>query len=471
MWVIGFNDQLHTKYSNTFWLKKQVIMHLRTRRWLVLALALIFLVLSPLLILYGLGYKYNWQKNRLEKTGVFFIKSFPKDAEIYLDGARQPKTTPTQITRLLPKIYEVKIAKNGFLPWTKNLAIQSQTATFIEDVSLIYEQPKTTAVAKGDFAELLPDSTRENFALIEQSATARILWLYNVGDDKMTKLYSLPTQKLTLTSWSNSGKKILFKAGARFLTVSKDDPGLANDPQNMARGQLTDVKWHSQNDNLLYGLKGSQLLLINLPAKTAAAVNAETNYAFLPYKNGVLSLVKNSDGFFLKAYLPGENKIIFSLPESTDYLFSQNQSGDVVLYNQAEKQLYLINPEDRNQPVKTILKNVAGFSWLGRAMVYWDNSELWVYYPEFNQQVFLERTSQKISRAWWHPNAVYVYAEVGDQLKLYELDGRDARNVYDLLKVEPEQSGLIAPNKKGDWLFAVTAINGEPGFYRLELQP
>lgn len=446
-------------------------MHLRTRRFLVLGLALIFLVLSPLLILYGLGYKYNWQKNRLEKTGVFFIKSFPKDAEVYLDGVRQPKTTPTQITRLLPKVYEVKIFKDGFLPWIKNLAIQSQTATFIEDVSLIYQAPKITVAAKGDFVELLPDSSRENFALIEQLGQEQILWHYNAGDDKMNKLYSSAEQKLELIGWSNSDKKILFRAGARLLTVHKDSPGLAIDLQNLTKGVVTDVKWHSQNDNLLFGLKGSQLLLINLLTNTATPVNLEKNFAFLSYKNGVLALVKNLDGFFLKSYLPGENRIIFSLPEKTGYQFSQNQAGDVVLHDQDEKQLYLISPEDKNQPVKTILKNVEGYGWLGRAMVYWGNSELWVYYPEFNQQVFLERTSQKISRAWWHPNAVYIYAEVGNQLKLYELDSRDARNVYDILEIDPDQSGLISPNKKGDWLLAVASINGELGFYKLEIQP
>ncbi|MDP2586477.1 MAG: PEGA domain-containing protein [Candidatus Komeilibacteria bacterium] len=446
-------------------------MNLRTRRFLVLGLALIFLVLSPLLILYGLGYKYNWQKNRLEKTGVFFIKSFPKDADVFLNGDRHKKTTPSQITRLLPKIYEVKISKEGFLPWIKNLAIQSQTATFIEDVSLIYQTPKITAVVEGIFTELLPDSNRENFALIEQLGDEQILWHYNAGDNKITRLYSSAEQPLALVGWSSSNKKILFKAGNHFLTVHKDSPGLTTDLQNLTKGVLTDVKWHSQNDNLLYGLTGSQLLLINLPANTATPVNTEMNFTFLPYKNGALTLVKNPDGFFLKSYLPGENRIIFSLPEQTDYNFSQNQAGDVVLHDQNEKQLYLISPEDKNQPVKTILKNVAGFGWLGRSMVYWDNAELWVYYPEFNQQVFLERTSQKISRAFWHPNAVYVYAEVGNQLKLYELDSRDARNVYDILEIDPEQSGLVSANKKGDWLFASATIDNVPGFYKFEIQP
>ncbi|GEM_PF-1018929 len=446
-------------------------MHLRIRRWLTLGFALIFLVLAPLLILYGLGYKYNWQKNRLEKTGVFFIKSFPKGADVYLDGVKQKKNTPSQITRLLPKMYEVKIAKDGFAPWVKNLAIQSQTATFIEDVSLIYEQPKITSLMKADFLELLPDSARENFALIEQYGNQRILWLYSLNNDKFTQLYLSENQRLELVSWSLSGQKILFKQGERYLTINKDQAGFTNDLQSLAKGPLKDVQWHSQNDNLLFGLKGNQLLSFNLLENAATAVNSEKNFGFLPYKNGVLALVKNSAGFFLKSYLPEANRIIFSLPEQADYRFSQNQAGDVVLHDQREKQLYLISPEDKNQPVKTILKNVAGYSWLDRSMVYWDNSELWVYYPQFNQEVFLERTSQQISRAWWHPNAVYVYAVVGNQLKLYELDSRDVRNVYDIMAVAPEQSAFISPNKKGDWLFAVTSVNGEPGFYKLEIQP
>ena len=111
-------------------------MKLIHRRLLLLFFTLFFIVVSPLLILYALGYKYDAQKGRLEKTGVFFIKAYPKNADIFLNGQNQKIQTPARLTKLLPNIYQVTISKPGFLPWVKNLSIEPQTTTFIEDVSL-----------------------------------------------------------------------------------------------------------------------------------------------------------------------------------------------------------------------------------------------------------------------------------------------------------------------------------------------
>src|SRR3989344_8513986 len=94
-------------------------MNQKARRWVMLSFLLFFLIVSPILILYSLGFKYNWQKNRLEKTGVFFIKSFPKNSEVYLDGQPIGKKTPTQITRLLAKNYQLEIKKKATGPGQK----------------------------------------------------------------------------------------------------------------------------------------------------------------------------------------------------------------------------------------------------------------------------------------------------------------------------------------------------------------
>ena len=43
-------------------------------------------MIAPLLILYSLGYRYDFVKGSLEKIGVLFIKSYPKSANIFLNN-------------------------------------------------------------------------------------------------------------------------------------------------------------------------------------------------------------------------------------------------------------------------------------------------------------------------------------------------------------------------------------------------
>ena len=58
-------------------------MTLQKRRILYSFFILLFFILAPILISYSLGYRYNLTKGIIEKTGVIFIKSFPKNASIY----------------------------------------------------------------------------------------------------------------------------------------------------------------------------------------------------------------------------------------------------------------------------------------------------------------------------------------------------------------------------------------------------
>ncbi|MFA6304667.1 MAG: PEGA domain-containing protein [Patescibacteria group bacterium] len=446
-------------------------MNLNSRRYLVIILTLIFVIIAPTLILYGLGYKYDWAKKRLEKTGVFFIKSFPKGADIYLEGIKLKKKTPNQITRLLPKTYEVKIAQEGFRPWLKNLAIEPQITTFIEDVSLFYQQPEIKTLAKGSFTDFLTSQNLENIALIEKGKDNKyILWFYNPNNESFSKLYE-STKNLQLLSWSDSGQKILLQENSDYLVVNKNQPDLVYNLNKIYKTTFDQLKWDALNDNLLYGLKNQQLGLINLNQKNYTTITTDKIIDFLPYKNGVLCLNKTFENLYLKIYLPNEERLIFTLPSGENYQFSNLDGQQIALNDQNQKQLYIINPNSSSQPISSILKNASGFSWHDQALIYWDNSELWAFYPVSNQKILLERTVQKISKAFWHPNIVYIYAVIGNKLKLYELDSRDQRNIYDILSVLPGEENFIAPNKKGDAFFAITTIDNTPGFYKFILQP
>jgi len=89
-------------------------MTLQKRRILYSFFILLFLIIAPILIFYSLGYRYNFIKGNIEKTGVVFLKSFPKSAKIYLNNELQSDKTPTQITNLLSNTYDVRVEKEGY---------------------------------------------------------------------------------------------------------------------------------------------------------------------------------------------------------------------------------------------------------------------------------------------------------------------------------------------------------------------
>ena len=111
-----------------------------------------------------------------------------------------------------------------------------------------------------------------------------------------------------------------------------------------------------------------------------------------------------------------------------------------------------------------------GFNWLNQQIIYWNNSELWVYYPESKQKILVERSSEKIIQGFFHPNAVYVYGVIGNKLKVYELDGRDKRNSYDLLTVSHEFNYQLITDKKGQHLFLLDYYENATGLFKIQIQ-
>ena len=61
-------------------------MNLICRRIVYLIFVSAFFIVTPLILMYTQGYRYNFAKSRVQKTGILIISSLPKKAEIYLNG-------------------------------------------------------------------------------------------------------------------------------------------------------------------------------------------------------------------------------------------------------------------------------------------------------------------------------------------------------------------------------------------------
>ncbi|MFH1173158.1 MAG: PEGA domain-containing protein, partial [bacterium] len=96
-------------------------MTLKTRRFIYIFFILIFLATAPILIVYAMGYKYNFKKNEFQKTGSFSIDSLSKGLSVYLDQELYKDKTPAKITNLLPGEYQVSLEADGYYPWQKKL--------------------------------------------------------------------------------------------------------------------------------------------------------------------------------------------------------------------------------------------------------------------------------------------------------------------------------------------------------------
>lgn len=121
------------------------------------------------------GYKFSPTTGTVSGTGIISITSTPDGASVFIDG-HLTSATNTTISSLVPKNYDIKIVKDGFISWQKNVQVKQGLVselklTLFPAIPTIY--PLTF---DGVYNPLLsPDDTKLAFAspLSTQSGTLR----------------------------------------------------------------------------------------------------------------------------------------------------------------------------------------------------------------------------------------------------------------------------------------------------------
>ncbi len=116
-------------------------MTIRTKRIIYSVFILGFFVVSFYVVMKTTGYKYNIKKGILQKTGVLVVESYPRKMSVWIDGQLVKERTPTVITDLLPREYNIKIGRQGYKIWEKNIRVYPSRSSFVDYVEVFKENP------------------------------------------------------------------------------------------------------------------------------------------------------------------------------------------------------------------------------------------------------------------------------------------------------------------------------------------
>ncbi|MCG2809129.1 MAG: PEGA domain-containing protein [Candidatus Portnoybacteria bacterium] len=125
-------------------------------------------------------------------------------------------------------------------------------------------------------------------------------------------------------------------------------------------------------------------------------------------------------------------------------------------------EMYLLNPETKAfELIARDVQNVQ-FSSDNKKVLYSTPNEIWVYYLEdilgqpnkkARDKELITRLGEKIKNAVWYGKTnEHIIFSTGQTIKIAELDGRDERNITDIIKLNTDQ---IAYDPKKETILAV----------------
>lgn len=175
------------------------------RFWLLICFILTFLIIAPLMILYSVGYRYDWQHGLARQTGALSIDIYPKTGEAYLDNLKLKKNTlnkKVEIKNLIPGKYNLNIKTPGYNDWQKNIEIKAKQTVYIKEINLIKQnQPQLFIDEKVEYFSLSPNARYLVYA--SQTDQLTQLWLYDNAKQTTSSLLKLASTKPPTISWSD----------------------------------------------------------------------------------------------------------------------------------------------------------------------------------------------------------------------------------------------------------------------------
>lgn len=113
------------------------------RNWKLLifwvSMITIYITVSTFLVLEVSGYRINWRKLRLQKTGLIVLNGWYSDIEIKLNGEKVDSHLPARLNFLIPGRYYVEIEKPGYNKWQKSFNIEPDHA-YTENNIVLFRQ-------------------------------------------------------------------------------------------------------------------------------------------------------------------------------------------------------------------------------------------------------------------------------------------------------------------------------------------
>ncbi len=425
-------------------------------RFLITLAAAVFVITgSAFAIFWAKGYRPDLKNGKMKATGLLNANSFPTGAQVFIDGKLTTATNNT--INLSPGEYQIKIAKDGYLPWEKTLKMEkelvTQTNAFLFPVA-----PDLKALTYINAINPLPspDGQKIAFSVASPSAQSK-QGLYILGLSTRPLSFKAQTQQIITASsfdldkagllWSPDGSQILaFKKNQKETITSSillDTNKLNETPlvDQTARLSLVLNDWEEQ-----IKIKTEEREK-KLPLKLKEILDQKTaNIYWSPDEEKILYTATAS------ASIP-EN-LIPPLPASNTQPQKRNlEPGEIYVYDTKEGKNFLVGSE---KPVPEVVgkeeseeKNPISHPS--------QEADSHLSIISYLQNQYTPLFTQKIQ---WFPNSQHLIIAEEDKIVIEEYDGSNKVTVYSgPLKNYPPERSFVYPWPDGSQLVILTTLN------------
>lgn len=429
-----------------------------------------FLLITPIVVLMTAGYRFNPGKIRLERTGVVIVDSEPRGATVSLNGRQVKPSTPTKAVRVFPGSYRLRLEKDGFRPWEKDITIESGQTTFVNDPTLFSASlPEFERAWPVNDVAFSPDG-RFVAGVIEGSGFQEAHILDLKTGREWTPWRAPAEQRFFHLSWSDDGRRLLIKitgGQSKWIEFTVWDAASPDAVRNLPGEATIQAFW---SGNTLYAAKWPDLYEVSLPSYDFKLVGPARS-SMMVSSSAVYGLIYDTQCD--QAYCLGPTIVsrslrdekfenITTLPAGAAY--EPIVGGNHVAFVGNDR-IFLLGPSGK----VTELSGRNG-RWFddGKRFVHWGYLEIRVYDIESGADELLTRVSSGIADVAWFKNAEMIVFAGGKTLTALENSSAESRAETTLATMDEIRGFSFSSNFDRAWI--VGKLGHSEGLFSLKLK-
>ncbi|HNU95797.1 MAG TPA: PEGA domain-containing protein [Candidatus Magasanikbacteria bacterium] len=233
------------------------------RRTIFYFFIFLFLIISPAVLMYTAGYRYDLKNGFLRITGSVNIDVLPNTAEVYLNNNKLKTKIPIRLNDLTAGKFSLTIKNPGYFDWQKNIEVVSKETVYIKDVVLI-EKNQPVLLHEGEVEEISLSPDNKTLVYVVKKQDQKEIWQKNTKTgEKLLVIDSFPPEEPILITFSpNSNYYILStdkKPYEKLFIVSAQKTKEIFDFAAYVKEPIYKFQWHDGQNSEIYYDTSSQI--------------------------------------------------------------------------------------------------------------------------------------------------------------------------------------------------------------------
>jgi hypothetical protein len=455
-------------------------MNIIIKRIIFYSFCLVFLIASPIIILYASGYEIDWRHLftplAVQKTGMAIINSEPSGAEIYLNNQKQlifsglalkfmpakidTLKTPTRIKNLLPGAYDLRIELPGYWPWNRRINIYPGKITHLIDVNL-FKQSAPVFIAAYPEQPLYSSPSNKKIFLPQDGM------LFDFKTENFEKIAS-GGQSSLIAEWSPDGNRII--SGKTMINLK--NPAKNLNLSKIIGTDISNLKWGNGSDQIYYQHKNSLNRFNPDNNNNETLVQEDKILDYEDRGKDLYYVVESGLSARLKIYSLNDKKTLktIDLPLSDGYRLINPSSKLINLYDEKYKNLYLIDPSSsaKDSLIETI-NAVEKTEWVSDNELVWATDfEIWALDLTQSEKRLITRWSIPIESVLKTKTANYIIFTTEKNINVITWNPSGEILVTELAAMDSIFSPIADDSGKN--LYFIAKSSGQEGLYKLNIQ-